>query len=85
MNYGWNQKFNNVVCYYQTPFGIALILDQLSNDNSSLREQEKMKKSEHRIQNNMISEENVIRSRINVTAKEHVPNMSDEKNVKNKR
>ena len=49
-----------------------------------MREQAKMDKSEHRIQNNIISEENIIRSRMSATEKEHTPNVSDEKNTNNK-
>ena len=71
------------VYYYQTTFDNALILEQVSNYNSILREQVKMEKSEHRIQNNIISEENIIRSGMSATAKEHAPNVSDEKNSKN--
>ena len=29
MKYGWCQKINNTVCYYQMPFSIALILEQV--------------------------------------------------------
>ena len=50
-----------------------------------MREQAKMDKSEHRIQNNITSEENIIRSRMSATEKEHTPNVSDEKNANNER
>ena len=39
MKYGWFQMINNTVHYYQTPCNIALIVEQLSNYNSLLREQ----------------------------------------------
>ena len=29
MNHGWHQTVNNAVHYYQTPFNIALILEQV--------------------------------------------------------
>ena len=59
MKYGWCQAVNNVVCYFQTQFNIALILDKASNYNNMLRENEKIDKSEHRIQHNMSSDENI--------------------------
>ena len=31
MKHGWHKTFNNTVHYYQTPFDIALILEQVSN------------------------------------------------------
>ena len=33
----WNQTLNNTVCYYQTPFNVAVILEQMSNYNNTLR------------------------------------------------
>ena len=60
MNHGWHQTVNDVVYFHQTLFNITLILEQLSKNNNILREQVKMKKSEHRIKNNMISEEKML-------------------------
>ena len=37
MKHGWCQTTNNTVCCYQSPFNIALILEQVSNYNSLLR------------------------------------------------
>ena len=39
MKYGWCQMINDAVHYYQTPYNIALIVEQLSNYNSMLRGQ----------------------------------------------
>ena len=39
MKHGWNQRINHIVCCCQTPFNIALILEQALNDNNLLREQ----------------------------------------------
>ena len=72
------------MCYYQTPFNIALILEQISNYNNVLKEQANKEKSA-RIKNNMISEEHMIRLRMSPTAKEHTPNVSNDKNVNNER
>ena len=44
-----------------------------------------MDKFEDRIQNTIISVENIIRSRMSATEKEHVPNVSDENNANDKR
>ena len=84
MKYGSHQKANSVECYYQTLFNIALILEQVQNYNNVLREQESVEKSSHRIQNNMIREENIIRSRMSATAKECMLNVSYDKNMNNK-
>ena len=83
MNYGSHQTVNNIVCYYQTPLNISLILEQVSNYNNMLREQVNMEKSEHGIQNNMISENNIIRPRMRAIVKEHAPNVLDDDNLKN--
>ena len=79
MKCGQHQAVNNAACYYQTPFNIALISEQVSNHNNVLRERANMEKSAHRIQNNMISEEKILRSRMSAKAKEHIPSVSDEK------
>ena len=52
-------------------------------NNLALREQTKMEKSAHRIQNNMVSEKNIIRPRMSSKAKECMPNSSDDKNSNN--
>ena len=38
MKYGWCQMIKNTLHYYQTPYNIALIVDQLSSYNSMLRD-----------------------------------------------
>ena len=38
MKYGWHQTVNNAVCYYQTTFNTAFILEQASSYNNVLRE-----------------------------------------------
>ena len=60
-----------------------MILEQVSNYNNVLREQENMEKSAHRIQNNMISEENIFRPRMSATVNEYAPIFSDDMNVNN--
>ena len=65
------------MCYYQTPFNIALILEPVSNYNNVLRDQVNMEKSAYRIQNN------IIRSKMRETAKEHVSNGLNDGNLKN--
>ena len=49
-----------------------------------LREQASMEKSAHRIQNNMISDNNFIRARMRAEATEHAHNGLDDDNLKNK-
>ena len=39
MKYGWWQILNNTAHCYQTPYNIALILEQVSSYNMLLREQ----------------------------------------------
>ena len=47
MQYRWFQKINNTAHYYQTPFNITLILEQMSNHNNLLREQMNMEKGSY--------------------------------------
>ena len=81
MKHGLHQTVNNEAHYYKTLFNIALILEWAPNYNNFLREQANMDKSVHVIQNNMITEEIIIRPRMSATEKEHTPNFSDDNNV----
>ena len=78
MKHGSHETFNNTVYHYQTPFNVALILEQVSNHNNVLREQSNEEKS-LRIKTSMISEENMIRPRISARTKEHAPKVLKEK------
>ena len=44
LKHGWHKTLNNTVCCYQTPFDIALILEQVSQCNMILTEQIRMEK-----------------------------------------
>ena len=44
MKYGWNTTLKNTVCCCQTPFDIALILEQVSNYTVMLIEQIRVEK-----------------------------------------
>ena len=79
MECGWHQTINNTVCYYQTPYDIALILEQVSNYNILLREKIEMEKDTSTKQNNMISDENSYASKLCATANEHAPKRLEEK------
>ena len=46
MKYGLYQMVNNTVYYCQTPYNVALIVEQLSSYNSMLREQIAMEEDE---------------------------------------
>ena len=48
-----------------------------------LREQANMEQSAHRFQNNMISDNNIIRTRMRSTSKKHVQNGLDGENLNN--
>ena len=69
MKHGWCETINDTVLCHRTPFNVAVILDQLSSFNNMLRE--------------MIREEKTFDLRLSATAKEHVPNGLDNKNVNN--
>ena len=60
IKHGWFQTINNAVCYYKTPFNVAMILEQVSNCNNFLREQVSMEIAAKRRQNNMSSEEKLL-------------------------
>ena len=81
IKHGWCQTINNTARYYQTLFIIAFILEQVSNYDIFLREQVKMEIAVHRRQNNMISEENIIKTRMSKTAKECAPNGLHDQNI----
>ena len=69
------------MCYYQTPFNIAFILDQVSNYNNLLREHMNTEKASYVRQNNMISDENIFTSKLCATANEHAPKGLDKKSI----
>ena len=85
MKHGWHRTFNNVVCCYQIPFNIALILEQVSNYNNVIRDQSSVKKSVHRTQNNVISDNDIFRTSMRATEKQYVPNDLDGDNLNNER
>ena len=60
MKYGCHHIINNAVHYYQTPYDIALILEQVSNYNILLREQIQTEKETFAKQDNVISDEKCI-------------------------
>ena len=80
MKFGWHQTINNTVDCYQTHFSIALILEQVSTYYIALRGKVNTKKAACRRKNNMISEENVVKTRMSATANEDVLNGLDDKN-----
>ena len=53
----WHQIINDTVHCYQTPYNVALIVEQLSNYNVLLREQIETEKDGVTKQNNLISDE----------------------------
>ena len=42
MKHGWCEKIKNTVCYHQTPFNIALIVEKMLNTNVDLTEKVNM-------------------------------------------
>ena len=42
MKYRWYNAVNNIAYYYQTPFDIALVLEQVATHKNVLREQANM-------------------------------------------
>ena len=81
MKHEWHPTINNTVHYYQTPFNVALILDQVSNHNNLLIEQMNTEKASCIRQSEMISDENIFMSKLCATANEHTPNGLDDKNI----
>ena len=43
MQYGWHEIVNNTVHCFQTPHNVALIVEQLSNYNMTLRKQTELR------------------------------------------
>ena len=69
MKHRWCKTINNIVCYYQTPFNIAVIIEQMSNYNNVLREQENIEKDAYVIKINNSSKEKTHKSIMSATAK----------------
>ena len=72
MKYGWYQMINNTANYYQTPYNIALIVHQLSNYNSLLREQIKTEEDALIKQKHKISDKKRHASKLCESATEYV-------------
>lgn len=79
IKYRWHQAINNAVCYYQTPFIIAEILEQVSNYNNLLREKISRDIALCARQNNMISNGIMVRSKLIATANECAPEEAKDK------
>ena len=79
MKHEWFPTINNTVYYYQTPFNVALILEQPSNYNVVLREKMEMKKSTFMKQNNVFSDVNSLVSKLCTTSNKHSPKGLEEK------
>ena len=67
MKYGWCKTFNNTVHYHQTPFEIALILEQVSKHNAMLIEQIRTDKDIRMQQHDEIGERIQIKLKIKRT------------------
>ena len=83
MNHGWYETINNAVCYYQTPFNVAVIIEQISNYNKILREQANMEKAACSIQINESIEEKTRKPRMSATAKERAQHEPRSTNLNN--
>ena len=73
MQYRWYEIINNTVHYFQAPYNIALIVEQLSNYNVLLRKKNQNEKDEFGKQNNTIVDEHRHESNLCTTAPEHMP------------
>ena len=82
MKHGWHERVNSAGCYYQTPFNIDFILDQASNYNTALKEQENEEKAVI-IKNSITSKENMSRPRMSAISKDYMPNVLNDKNGNN--
>ena len=83
MKHGWYQTINNTVHYYQTPYNIALIVEQLSNYNVLLRDQIETEKDVLPKKNNLISDESRHVSKLCALATERMPKRLDGKSYGN--
>ena len=59
-------------------FSITVILGQLSDHNTMLKEQADIRKDVQSAQRNVISEEQILKPRLREKANEHVPNTVDD-------
>ena len=85
MKHGWHKTLKSTVCCYQTPFDIALILEQVSNHNVMLIEQIRMEKDTKTQQQDMIGDVKMFESKLSAKAKEHMHEGHEEKKNDNDR
>ena len=79
MKYGWHQIVNDTVHYFQMPYNIAVIVEQLSNYNMMVREQIAIEKDGFKKQNTLISDEIRYKSKLCTAASECTPKMQYDK------
>ena len=79
MKHGQCQTINNTAHYFQTPYSIALIVEQSFNYNMLLREQIAIEKDGSMKQNNVISDERRNESKSCTSAPECMPKMQNDK------
>ena len=68
---------DGAACYFQTPFNVALIIEQLSNYDMLLRENIEIDKYFFMKQNNMLCDESGHGTKLNALATEHTPKMKN--------
>ena len=71
MKHGWCKTVKNAACCYQTPFDVALILEQVSKHNVMTIEQIRMGKDIRMQQHDEIGEGKIIESKLRAKAKEY--------------
>ena len=85
MKYGWYKTLKNTVHYYQTPFDIALILEQVSKHNVILIEKIRIEKDIRMQQHDMIGNVKIVESKLSAKAKECMYETHEEKKNDNNR
>ena len=75
MKHGWCQMVNGTVHYFQMPFNLAIIVEQLSNYDMLLREQIELENIGIVKQNSLTRDENRNGTKSNALATECIPKM----------
>ena len=75
------KTLKNRVCYYQTPFDIALILEQVSNHNVMLIEKIRIEKDIRIQQHDVIGDVKIVESKLSAKSKECMHEWHEEKRM----
>ena len=85
MKHGWHETIHDTAFHHETPFNVAVIVEQSSNHINVLREQVNREKSACSMKIIALSEGKMCKSRMRARAKQHEPCVSYDANANKER